>query len=104
LGAVDWASRARDQLEATGMRIRRTNNGLGELTPQELQVALAVARGMSNKEVAGHLFLSVKTVEFHLSHVFHKLGVNSRTRVAGLVARQEIWQGTTHKTLAAENR
>jgi DNA-binding CsgD family transcriptional regulator len=104
LGAVDWASRARDQLEATGMRIRRTTNGLGELTPQELQVALAVARGMSNKEVAGHLFLSVKTVEFHLSHVFQKLGVNRRTRVASLVARHETLQGTTLETLAAGNR
>lgn len=93
LGAVDWASRARDQLEAAGVRIRRSTNGLDELTPQELQVALAVARGMSNKEVAGQLFLSVKTVEFHLSHVFHKLGVNRRSRLAGLVARHEAWQG-----------
>jgi DNA-binding CsgD family transcriptional regulator/tetratricopeptide (TPR) repeat protein len=100
LRAVDWANRARDQLEATGMRIRRTTDGLGELTPQELQVALAVTRGMSNKEIAGHLFLSVKTVEFHLSHVFHKLGVNRRTQVAGLVARHETWHGTS----AAENR
>ena len=89
LGAVEWADRARDQLEATGVRIRRASNGLSELTPQELQVALAVARGMSNKEVAGHLFLSVKTVEFHLSHVFQKLGVNRRTRLSALVARHE---------------
>ena len=89
LGAVDWANRARHQLEATGLRIRRTSNGLSDLTPQELQVALAVARGLSNKEVAGHLFLSVKTVEFHLSHVFQKLGVNRRTRLSALVARHE---------------
>ncbi len=48
-----------------------------------------MARGLSNKEVAGHLFLSVKTVEFHLSHVFQKLGVNRRTRLSALVARHE---------------
>ena len=103
LGAVDWAGRARVQVEATGMRIRRSVNGLGALTPQELQVALAVARGMSNKEVAGHLFLSVKTVEYHLSHVFDKLGVHSRTRVAGLVARQELWPGTRRGILVTDS-
>jgi DNA-binding NarL/FixJ family response regulator len=104
LGAVEWAGRARDQLEATGLRIRRTPNELGELTPQELQVALAVAQGMSNKEVAGQLFLSVKTVEFHLSHVFDKLGVNRRTRLASLVARHETLQVTADESFAAENR
>ena len=61
------------------MRIRRTTVDSVNSRPRSSRCP-AVARGMSNKEVAGHLFLSVKTVEFHLSHVFHKLGVNSRTR------------------------
>ena len=58
------------------------------LTPQELQVALAVARGHSNREVAGLLFLSTKTVEFHLSNVYRKLGINRRTRLVTVVAQQ----------------
>ena len=65
-----------------------TAAGLGNLTPQELQVALAVARGLSNREVAGQLFLSTKTVEFHLSNVFQKLGISRRTRLAAIVAKQ----------------
>ena len=63
--------------------------GLAQLTPQELQVTLAVARGLSNREVATQLFLSVKTVEFHLAHVYDKLGVSRRTQLAVLVAHQE---------------
>ena len=58
------------------------------LTPHELQVALTVAEGATNKEAGAALFISPKTVEFHLSHVYGKLGVRSRTelvrRVAGL--------------------
>ncbi len=89
LGAVDWASRARNELEAAGVRVRGPETGLTELSPQELQVALAVARGLSNREVAGQLFLSTKTIEFHLRNVFQKLGINRRTQLAALVARQE---------------
>jgi DNA-binding CsgD family transcriptional regulator len=89
LGAPDWASRARSELQASGVRIsQRAAPGLTALTPQELQVALAVARGHSNREVAGLLFLSTKTVEFHLSNVYHKLGINRRTRLATMVAQQ----------------
>jgi DNA-binding NarL/FixJ family response regulator len=89
LGAPDWANRARSELQATGIRIpESTPAGLNTLTPQELQVALAVARGHSNREVAGLLFLSTKTVEFHLRNVFQKLGINRRTRLATIVAQQ----------------
>jgi DNA-binding CsgD family transcriptional regulator len=89
LGAPDWASRARNELQATGIRIPQPEaQGLATLTPQELQVALTVARGHSNREVAGLLFLSTKTVEFHLSNVYHKLGINRRTRLATMVAQQ----------------
>ena len=53
-----------------------------ELTPQELRVALAVSDGLSNAETASALFLSVKTVEFHLGRVYRKLGVRSRGGLA----------------------
>jgi DNA-binding CsgD family transcriptional regulator/tetratricopeptide (TPR) repeat protein len=89
LGSPDWAGRSRSELQATGIRIPEpATPGLAILTPQELQVALSVARGHSNREVAGLLFLSTKTVEFHLSNVYHKLGINRRTRLATLVAQQ----------------
>jgi len=89
LGAPDWANRARRELQATGIRMAQPKAaGLATLTPQELQVALAVARGLSNREVAGQLFLSTKTVEFHLSNVFQKLGISRRTRLATMLAKQ----------------
>jgi len=52
------------------------------LTEQEHRVAETVAGGLSNRETAAHLFLSVKTVEFHLGNVYRKLGVRSRTAMA----------------------
>jgi len=60
--------------------------GLGSLTSQELQVALIVARGSTNREAAAALFLSPKTVEFHLGNTYRKLGVRLR---AELVRRVE---------------
>jgi DNA-binding CsgD family transcriptional regulator len=59
---------------------------LRSLTPQELQVALLVAQGSTNREAAAALFLSPKTVEFHLGNTYRKLGVRSR---AELVRRVE---------------
>ena len=77
--AAPWAERARRELRATGERLRRATPQLGEeLTPQELQVALQVAAGKTNKEAGAALFLSPKTVEFHLARVFRKLDVASR--------------------------
>jgi len=79
LGAAPWAGRARVELRATGERLRRSRPELGDrLTPQELQVALQVAEGKSNKEAAAALFLSPKTIEFHLARVYRKLDVSSR--------------------------
>jgi DNA-binding NarL/FixJ family response regulator len=73
LGAPLWAERARSELSRVG--------GLaapGELTPTERQVAELVVEGLTNQEVAGALFVSVKTVEANLSRVYHKVGVGSR--------------------------
>jgi DNA-binding CsgD family transcriptional regulator len=83
LGAAPWAAQAGRLLRATGETvIPRRPGGISELTPQELQVALAVASGASNREAAAALFLSPKTVEFHLTRVYSKLEVRSRTELA----------------------
>lgn len=83
LGASPWARRAESELQATGMRSRRRTSPSSErLTPQELQVALVVADGATNSEAATRLFLSTKTVEFHLSNAYRKLGVRSRVELA----------------------
>jgi DNA-binding CsgD family transcriptional regulator len=86
-GAEPWARQARAELTATGeMPPSGTAGGLRSLTPQELQVALIVAQGSTNREAAAALFLSPKTVEFHLGNTYRKLGVRSR---AELVRRVE---------------
>ncbi|HTX09124.1 MAG TPA: LuxR C-terminal-related transcriptional regulator [Solirubrobacteraceae bacterium] len=79
LGAGLWAERARGELRATGETARKRDpSTIDTLTPQELRVARLVAAGASNKRVAEQLFLSRRTVEYHLGKVFVKLGVNSR--------------------------
>ena len=71
LGARPWAERAAADLRATGERLGRREARQGdELTPQELQVALQAAEGKTNKEIGAALFLSPKTVHFHLRRVF----------------------------------
>ncbi len=64
--------------------------GVADLSPRELQIALAVAAGRRNKEIAGALFLSVRTVEFHLMRVFIKLGVRSRGELSARLASQTL--------------
>ena len=89
LGAIAWADRARHELEASGVRVREPDAGLTTLSPQELQVALAVATGLSNREVAAQLFLSTKTIEFHLHNTYSKLGIARRGQLAALVAQHD---------------
>jgi ATP/maltotriose-dependent transcriptional regulator MalT len=88
LGAVPWVERARRELRAAGqhLRPRPEETGVEKLTPQELQVAVVVAGGATNREAAEELFLSPKTIEFHLGHVYGKLQVRSRTELARLLA------------------
>ena len=79
IGMEAFAERARRELLATGETVRkRTVETLDELTPQELQVARLAAGGRTNAEIGAQLFVSPRTVEWHLSKVFGKLGVSSR--------------------------
>jgi len=87
LGAGPWADRASAELAATGeTRRRRDPATIDELTPQELQIALALAGGKTTRETAAALFLSPKTVEYHLRHVYQKLGIHSREELASALA------------------
>jgi DNA-binding CsgD family transcriptional regulator len=88
LRALPWNNRALRELAATGERSRpRKQWNTDELTPQELQVALLVANGATNAEAAAHLFLSPKTIEYHLRNVYLKLGLRSRVELATTIQR-----------------
>ena len=90
-GAETWAERARSELRASGETLRRRKSWEAEeLTPQELQIVLHVARGMTNREVAEELMLSTKTVEFHLGHVYTKLGVRTRSDLRARARANEL--------------
>ncbi|MCX4831513.1 AAA family ATPase [Streptomyces sp. NBC_00006] len=88
LGAAGWAGRAAAELHAAGGdRVDSGPTPLDGLTPQELRVALAVGRGVTNHEAAEQLFLSVKTVEFHLGNIYRKLdGVHRRAQLVRLLS------------------
>jgi DNA-binding CsgD family transcriptional regulator len=81
-GADAFAERARRELLATGEKVRkRSDETRGELTAQEEQIARLAAEGQTNQEIGAQLFLSPRTVEWHLHKVFTKLGVGSRMRL-----------------------
>ena len=89
LDARPWADRARAELAATGeTRRRRDPSTIEELTPQELQIVLLLTAGRTTREAAAALFLSPKTVEYHLRHAYQKLGVNSRDQLARALVTQ----------------
>jgi DNA-binding CsgD family transcriptional regulator len=88
-GAEAWADRVRAELRASGETLRRRKSWEEEqLTPQELQIALHVARGMTNREVGAALFLSHKTIEFHLGRIYRKLKMHSRAELIRRFARE----------------
>ena len=91
LGAVPWAAQAREEIAASGMPLRPGSRvrSSDELSARELQVAHAVARGVTNREAAARLFLSEKTIERHLSSVYRKLGVRSRAQLVRRFARED---------------
>jgi DNA-binding CsgD family transcriptional regulator len=87
LDARPWADRARNELAATGeTRRQRDPSTIEELTSQELQIGLLLASGRTTRETAAALFLSPKTVEYHLRHVYEKLGIHSREELARSLA------------------
>ena len=91
LGTAPFAERAETELRATGETARKRNpSTLDELTPQELQIAGLVSQGLTNREIAAQLFLSPRTVDYHLHKVFSKLGIASRTELVrdGVPSRQ----------------
>jgi DNA-binding CsgD family transcriptional regulator len=89
--AALWEERARNELRATGEIVRhRDPEAIWQLTPQELQIARLVAKGASNRDVAAELFLSPRTVEYHLRKVFTKLGISSRTELVRMTLADEL--------------
>jgi DNA-binding CsgD family transcriptional regulator/tetratricopeptide (TPR) repeat protein len=84
LGATPWADRASAELRASGATVRQRGAATTRLTPQESQVVRLAAEGGTNREIAAQLFLSPRTVAYHLYKAFPKLGVTSRTDLARL--------------------
>jgi DNA-binding CsgD family transcriptional regulator len=87
VGGVWLARRAMDELAAAGGR-RRLRRGASELTPQEQRIARLAATGASDRDIATHLVVSVRTVRTHLEHIYTKLGIHSRRE---LMAMGERW-------------
>jgi DNA-binding CsgD family transcriptional regulator len=82
-GGIAVRERAREELAATGVRVRREAlRGAASLTPSERRIAARAAEGASNTEIAQALFVTVKTVEMHLSNAYRKLGISSRHDLA----------------------
>lgn len=85
---------ARGELRLCGARPRRAaQTGAAALTPSEERIALLAAEGRTNKEIAQHLFVTVKNVEMHLVHAYRKLGVSSRRDIAGVLSAAEASAG-----------
>jgi DNA-binding CsgD family transcriptional regulator/tetratricopeptide (TPR) repeat protein len=90
LDAKPWADRAATEFAATGETLRRRDpNTIDALTPQELQIAVLLASGKTTRETAATLFLSPKTVEYHLRHAYQKLDIHSREELAQRLAGRD---------------
>jgi len=88
MGAEAFAERARHELAATGETVRkRAVQAVSTLTPQEASIARLVQDGRTNPEIGVQLFLSARTVEWHLRKVFAKLGISSRRELTGALAK-----------------
>jgi DNA-binding CsgD family transcriptional regulator len=94
MGAAGFAGRAHRELAATGETVRRRTAGTDlDLTPQEMQIAAHARDGRTNREIGAELFLSARTVEWHLRKVFVKLGISSRRQLRGVLPSVP---GTSH--------
>ncbi|MFE9611900.1 LuxR C-terminal-related transcriptional regulator [Streptomyces sp. NPDC006012] len=90
IGMAGFAQRTRTELAATGVRTRRPGPGAqGDLTAQELRICRLVTQGETNNEIATRLFISLRTVQYHLHKAFHKLGVTSHTQLARRLTEDE---------------
>ncbi|MFI5833318.1 ATP-binding protein [Micromonospora sp. NPDC051300] len=88
-GAQGWARRCRAEIDATGRRAPAPDDrGVDRLTSQERQIALHVAEGLTNREIATRIFLSPKTVEYHLGNVYRKLRLRSRPELIRHLSRR----------------
>jgi DNA-binding NarL/FixJ family response regulator len=86
MGMEAFSERARRELAATGEKVRRkTMERLHDLTSQETQIAKLAREGMTNQEIGFQLYLSARTVEWHLAKVFSKLGITSRRQLHSAV-------------------
>jgi DNA-binding CsgD family transcriptional regulator len=91
LGASPWAERARTELRVSGETARRRDpSTLDQLTPQELQIVRFVGQGATNREVAAQLFLSPRTIDYHLRQIFTKLGISSRAELIRLRVDERV--------------
>lgn len=91
LGAAPWAERTRAKLVSSGGSAPAHGDIIElRLTPQELQVSLAIQRGLTNAAAAAALFLSVKTVEYHLSNIYRKLDIRSRTQLIRVLGERRM--------------
>jgi DNA-binding CsgD family transcriptional regulator len=94
MGAAGFAERARRELAATGETVRRRSpETRDDLTPQEAQIARLAVDGLTNSEIGARLFLSHRTVEWHLRKVFGKLGISSRKELAGALGPAGLGAG-----------
>jgi len=90
MGMEAFALRAERELSATGERSRkRVDETRADLTAQEAQIAGLARDGLSNTEIGARLFLSARTVEWHLHHVFTKLGIHSRRQLRDQLPRDD---------------
>lgn len=90
LGATRWAAVAAGELRASGASaVRHGNDTAALLTAQELQVAQLAASGLSNKEIGARLFVSPRTVSYHLYKIFPKLGIATRAQLRDLVLEKQ---------------
>jgi DNA-binding CsgD family transcriptional regulator len=95
-GAMAFAERARRELQATGEKVRKRSLDTRDvLTAQEAQVTRLAAEGHTNPEIGAQLFISARTVEYHLSKVYTKLGVGSRRELRRSVSRLPLLNAST---------
>ena len=106
LEAAPWMNRARAELAATGSAPPTASRPavVHSLTNQELQIAALVAEGHRNSEIAAALYLSTKTVEFHLTRAYRKAGVSNRTQLASLMSRPEAVDNPLRSTRIDRDR